>query len=104
MTMWAKVSADGELLSASRILEVEKVGRGRYELRADGDLMPCSLIGTVNNQGFNPFEVGPGSSSILVGLKAPDRLFVRTATPSAGSPEHVDADRPFSVAVFGPRD
>jgi hypothetical protein len=98
-TLVAKVSADGELLMGSGISNASKFGKGRYNLTTDRDISNCALIGTVNSSG-GP-DVGPGSSSILVAPVDADTLFVRTATPSASSPAHVDDDRPFSVAVFG---
>ena len=99
-TLAAKVSADGRLLAGSGITSVDKFGTGRYNLTTDRDISNSALIGTVNSLDGNT-DVGPGSSSILVAPVDANTLFVRTATPSAGSPAHVDDDRPFSVAVFG---
>jgi hypothetical protein len=99
-TIFAKVGADGALLAASGITGASKFGNGRYNLTTDRDITGCALMGTVNSLDANS-DVGPGSSSILVAPVDANTLFVRTATPSAASPAHVDDDRPFSVAVFG---
>jgi len=99
-TIFAKVSADGNLLAGSGVTEVSRFGQGRYNLSTDRDISGCALIGTVNSLDANT-DVGPGNSSILVAPVDGTTLFIRTATPSAESPKHVDDDRPFSVAVLG---
>jgi hypothetical protein len=96
-TLWAKVSSNGTLLAASGIGNVNKFGRGRYNLTTDSDISNCALTGTINTSGGS--DPGPGSASILVGAVNGRTLFVRTATPSAPSPMSVDDDRPFSLAI-----
>lgn len=95
MIAWAKVGADGTLLAGSGVARVSKVGRGRYALVAQNDISGAALIGTIDTGGGS--DPGPGSASILVGAENATTVFVRTATPSAGSPNNVDDDRPFSV-------
>ncbi|MEV1247033.1 hypothetical protein ACIBO2_08780 [Nonomuraea sp. NPDC050022] len=96
-TLWAKVSANGTLLAASGIRNVNKFGGGRYNLTTDSDISRCALTGTINTSGGN--DPGPGSASILVGAVNGRTLFVRTATPSAQHPMNVDDDRPFSLVI-----
>ncbi|WP_242906213.1 hypothetical protein [Actinomadura terrae] len=96
-TLFAKVGANGALLSSSGIGNVNHFGGGRYNLTASTDISRCALIGTINTNGGN--DPGPGSSSILVGAVDSRTLFVRTATPSASGNKIVDDDRPFSVQV-----
>ncbi|GAA1632002.1 hypothetical protein GCM10009733_031100 [Nonomuraea maheshkhaliensis] len=96
-TFWAKVAANGALLAASGIGNVNKFGQGRYNLTTSADITRCALTGTINTNGGN--DPGPGSSSILVGAVGPRTLFVRTATPSAPHPRTVDDDRPFSLHI-----
>lgn len=95
--LWAKVSSNGTLLAASGIRNVNKFGRGRYNLTTDSDISRCALTGTINTSGGN--DPGPGSASILVGAVNGSTLFVRTATPSAQNPMTVDDDRPFSLVI-----
>lgn len=94
-TVWARVAADGTLLAASGITGVQKIGVGRYHLTTSQDITGAGLVATVNSTGGN--DPGPGSASVLVGAVDTVTLLVRTATPSAGVPANVDADRPFSV-------
>lgn len=96
-TLWAKVGSNGTLLAASGIGNVNKFGRGRYNLTTDSDISNCALTGTINTSGGS--DPGPGSASILVGAVNGRTLFVRTATPSAQNPMSVDDDRPFSLAI-----
>lgn len=96
-TLWAKVGSNGTLLAASGIGNVNKFGRGRYNLTTDSDISNCALTGTINTSGGS--DPGPGSASILAGAVNGRTLFVRTATPSAQNPMSVDDDRPFSLAI-----
>ncbi|UBU11491.1 hypothetical protein [Nonomuraea gerenzanensis] len=96
-TFWAKVAANGNLLAASGIGNVNKFGQGRYNLRTNADISRCALTGTINTNGGS--DPGPGSASILVGAVDGRTLFVRTATPSGPSPRSVDDDRPFSLLL-----
>lgn len=96
-TFWAKVAANGNLLAASGIGNVNKFGQGRYNLTTDADISRCALTGTINTNGGS--DPGPGSASILVGAVGARTLFVRTATPSGPSPRSVDDDRPFSLLI-----
>lgn len=97
-TIWARVSSDGTLLASSGITAVNRFGNGRYNLTTNRTISGSSVIATINSAGGE--DPGPGSSSILVGEVDGNTLFVRTATPSASSPGHVDDNRPFSVAIF----
>ncbi|WP_157549318.1 hypothetical protein [Nonomuraea candida] len=97
VTFWAKVAANGNLLAASGIGNVNKFGQGRYNLTTNADISRCALTGTVNTNGGG--DPGPGSASILVGAVDGRTLFVRTATPSGPSPRSVDDDRPFSLLI-----
>ncbi|MEV0309839.1 hypothetical protein [Nonomuraea fuscirosea] len=91
------MAANGALLAASGIGDVNKFGQGRYSLTTNTDVTRCALTGMINTDGGdNP---GPGSASILVGAVSPRTLFVRTATPSGPHPRTVDDDRPFSVRI-----
>ncbi|GAA0292062.1 hypothetical protein GCM10010302_33330 [Streptomyces polychromogenes] len=96
-TAFAKVRADGVILAWSGMNSVEYIGKGRYVLVTNADIDYCALLGTVNKNDFS--DPGPGSSSILVGQAGSRRIFIRTATPSAGGSRAVDDDRPFSVSV-----
>ncbi|GAA3586059.1 hypothetical protein GCM10022419_080210 [Nonomuraea rosea] len=96
-TFWAKVAANGNLLAASGIGNVNKFGQGRYNLTTDADISRCALTGAINTNGGS--DPGPGSASILVGAVDARTLFVRTATPSGPSPRSVDDDRPFSLLI-----
>ena len=96
--LWAKVAANGTVLSSSGIGNVNHFGSGRYNLTTSIDVSNCALTGTVNTSGGS--DPGPGSASILVGAVNVNTLFVRTATPSGPFPQTVDNDRPYSLAIF----
>jgi hypothetical protein len=96
-TVWAKVSANGNLLAGSGITAVRKFGGGRYNLDTSADIGRCALTGSLNSIGGS--DPGPGSSSILVAEVNAHLLFVRTATPSSSGNAVVDDDRPFSVLI-----
>ncbi|MEU4227041.1 hypothetical protein AB0F17_22315 [Nonomuraea sp. NPDC026600] len=96
-TLWAKVGLNGTLLASSGIGNVNKFGKGRYNLTTNSDISNCALTGTINTSGGS--DPGPGSASILVGAVNGRTLFVRTATPSAQNPMSVDDDRPFSLVI-----
>ncbi|MEV5500206.1 hypothetical protein AB0M50_32875 [Nonomuraea fuscirosea] len=96
-TFYAKVAANGALLAASGICDVNTFGQGRYNLTTNTDITRCALTGTINTDGGE--DPGPGSASILIGAVSPRTLFVRTATPSGPHPRTVDDDRPFSVHI-----
>lgn len=98
VTLWAKVASNGTLLASSGIGNVNKFGKGRYNLTTNSDISNCALTGTINTSGGS--DPGPGSASILVGAVNGRTLFVRTATPSSQNPMTVDDDRPFSLAIF----
>lgn len=98
VSAWARVAADGTLLASSGVDSVKKIGNGRYNITTTDDITNSGLIGTVNSTGGT--DPGPGSASIVVGAVDAHTLFVRTATPSANPPAHVDADRPFSIAAL----
>lgn len=94
---WAKVSANGVVLAGQGITGINKFGRGRYNLFTSTDISNCALTGTLNTNGGS--DPGPGSASIIVGAVNGNTLFVRTATPSAASPNSVDDDRAFSLTI-----
>ncbi|MEU5974932.1 hypothetical protein [Streptomyces sp. NPDC047315] len=94
VNIWAKVSRNGVLLGGQNISSVTRFGTGRYSLITTLGLGNCGLIGTLN--GDQDADPGPGTSSVFVNRGGPNEIFVRTATPSAGS---VDDNRAFSVMV-----
>ncbi|WP_371615038.1 hypothetical protein [Streptomyces sp. NBC_00454] len=97
---WAKVRRDGVILGWSGFNRTQHLGIGRYALDTTVNIDGCALLGTVNTE--NPSDPGAGSSSITVGESGPYRIYIRTATPSAGGSAAVDSDRSYSVSVVCP--
>lgn len=99
-TAWAKVRKDGVILGWGGMNRTQHLGIGRYALETYANIDGCALLGTINTDNFS--DPGPGSSSILVGQAGPNRIYIRTATPSAGGTAAVDSDRPYSVSIVCP--
>jgi hypothetical protein len=87
VTLWAQVSASGQLVRGSNAVGASRSSAGNYTVRFNRDVSQCVSGATIHNN--------VGQVNAYNGLTAPDEVYVGVHG-SAGTP----ADQPFYVAVF----